>query len=427
LKAYSVGLKTSKEKGVSDAVTYYQQAIELDPNFARGYLSLGNSYAALGETGRASEYITKAFQLRDHASELEKLSITSDYYASVTGELDKAVQAYKELLTSYPHDYRAHVGLGTVYAAEGQYENAMEAYSEALRLEPDSIGAREGVANSLLALQRFDEVLKTIHQARTFEGSLVFHENLYAIAFLRGDAASMVEQQQWFAGKPEENLGLALASDTEAYGGHLGKARELTKRVVDSAIRADSKETGAIWRANAALQQAAYGNSAESRQAAAEALKLAPASQGVGVEARLRLPWRATRHEPSPWHKTWGNAFRWTPRCIHRTCRRGCSDCCAGRPICKSSYNKDIQETLRNPKAREVMSPKRLVSSTTYKTRVALDKPCKEYQGILIGQPKDSCSFGCIGFQLREQTPFILWAPMRSAVLYLSSSVASWT
>jgi serine/threonine protein kinase len=55
---------------------------------------------------------------------------------------------------------------------------------------------------------------------------------------------SMAEQQRWFAGKPEENSGLALASDTEAYGGHLGKARELTKQAVDSAIRADSKETG---------------------------------------------------------------------------------------------------------------------------------------------------------------------------------------
>ncbi len=62
----------------------------------------------------------------------------------------------------------------------------------------------------------------------------------------------MAEQQQWFAGKPEENFGLALASDTEAYGGHLGKARELTKRAVDSAIRADSKESGAIWQENAA-------------------------------------------------------------------------------------------------------------------------------------------------------------------------------
>src|SRR6202040_2752107 len=88
-------------------------------------------------------------------------------------------------------------------------------------------------------------------------------------------------------GKPEENWGLALASDTEAYAGHVRKAGELTKRAVDSAIRADSKESGAISQANAALQQAAYGNAAEARQSAAEALKLAPASPGVESETAL--------------------------------------------------------------------------------------------------------------------------------------------
>jgi predicted Zn-dependent protease len=97
----------------------------------------------------------------------------------------------------------------------------------------------------------------------------------------------MAEQQQWFAGKPEENWGLALASDTEAYAGHVSKARELTKRAVDSAIRADSKESGAIWQAIAAQREAAYVNSAEARQSAAEALKLVPTSQGVEVEAAL--------------------------------------------------------------------------------------------------------------------------------------------
>jgi outer membrane PBP1 activator LpoA protein len=110
---------------------------------------------------------------------------------------------------------------------------------------------------------------------------------LYALAFLGSDAASMAEGQKWFTGKPEENPGLALASDTEAYAGHLGKARELTKRAVDSAIRADSKETGAVWQAIAAQREAAYGNAAEARQSAAEALKLAPTSQGAGVEAAL--------------------------------------------------------------------------------------------------------------------------------------------
>jgi eukaryotic-like serine/threonine-protein kinase len=113
----------------------------------------------------------------------------------------------------------------------------------------------------------------------------------------------MAEQQQWFAGKPEyENYGLALASDTEAYAGHLGKARELTKRAVDSAIRADSKENGQYGRRmllSASKRLSAI--SAEARKSAAEALKLAPTKSGRREpKRRLRLPWRAIRHKPNP-------------------------------------------------------------------------------------------------------------------------------
>ncbi len=98
----------------------------------------------------------------------------------------------------------------------------------------------------------------------------------------------MAEQQQWFASKPESaTYGLALASDSAAYAGHLGKARELTRRAVDFAKQSDNKETAAIWQVNAALREAAYGNPAEARQSTAQALKLAPASQGVESEAAL--------------------------------------------------------------------------------------------------------------------------------------------
>jgi eukaryotic-like serine/threonine-protein kinase len=128
-----------------------------------------------------------------------------------------------------------------------------------------------------------------IHEAQARKlDDVGLHSDLYAMAFLGADSAAMAEQQQWYASKPEyEHFGLALASDTEAYAGHVAHARELTKRAVDSAIRADSKEGGAVWRANAAIQQAAYGYTREARLLAVEALKLAPASQGAGAEAAL--------------------------------------------------------------------------------------------------------------------------------------------
>ena len=92
----------------------------------------------------------------------------------------------------------------------------------------------------MLALQRFDEALQTVHevQARKLD-SFVIRNALYALAFLKMDSQAMTQQMQWFAGKPEENAGLSLVSDTEAYAGHLGKARELTKQSVDSSVVSD--------------------------------------------------------------------------------------------------------------------------------------------------------------------------------------------
>jgi DNA-binding winged helix-turn-helix (wHTH) protein/tetratricopeptide (TPR) repeat protein len=287
LRVYSLGLKAFGEKGPAAALPYHQRAVQLDPNFALGYDQLGLDYYDLSEVGRASESFSKAFRLREHASEWEKLAIAADYFLNVTGELDKAAQTYEEWIANYPRDDEAYSSISVVYASQGQYEKATEATNQALRLSP-SLGSYGNRASFALASQHFDEVLRITDEASLRKMDVFeFHSVLYALAFLKGNRAALAEQQQWFAGKPEENIGLALASDTEAFVGHLAKARELTKRAVDAAIRADSKESGAIWQANSALQQAAYGKLAQARQSAAEALKLAPTSKDVEVEAAL--------------------------------------------------------------------------------------------------------------------------------------------
>jgi eukaryotic-like serine/threonine-protein kinase len=288
LQAFSLGGKASREKGPAASLPYYQRAIQFDPNFAMGYDAVGNDYASLGEISRASDYFTRAFELREHASEWEKLTIAADYYENVTGELDKAAQIYQQEIESYPRRAVAYANLAIVFVEQGEYEKALEVTKQALLIEQDWLALHANLANDTLALQRFDETRQIIRegQARKLD-NYVFHNALYALAFFGSDSGAMAEQQQWFAGKPEENQGLSLASDTEAYAGRLGKALELTKRAVQSAVRADSKETGAVWQAIAAQREAAYGYPAEARRSAAQALKLAPAGQGAQVEAAL--------------------------------------------------------------------------------------------------------------------------------------------
>jgi len=285
LRAYSLGNKVP-QGDVRSALLYHQRAIAIDPNFAMGYWAVAVDYFNLGQEGRANEYIIKAFQLRDRTSERERLAITNAYYG-MTGELDKAAQAFQEAVGSYPREYTIR-GEGVIDLLRGHYENAEAAFSQSRSLDPDDVGLDVDLANSLLALQRFDEARQIIQQAQARKtDSFVFHNAIYELGFLQADSSAMAAQQQWFTGRPQENIGISLASDTEAYVGHLRRARELTGRSVDSAIHADSKETGAVWQEIAAQREAAFGNFAEAKRAAAKGLKLAPNSYEAQAEAAL--------------------------------------------------------------------------------------------------------------------------------------------
>jgi tetratricopeptide (TPR) repeat protein len=290
LQAYSLGEKAYREKNAAAALPYHQRAIQLDPRFALGHGAVGMDYISLGEQERAREYFTKAFELQERASERERLKITASYYSYVTGELEKGEQAYQEWVASYPRDYRAHLDLGSAYLFQGQYEKAAAAYRESFLLVPDNRALYENLVYALLALQRFDEARQFIReaQARNLD-DYTLHLQLYSLAFCANDFRTTAAEQQWFAGQPDlaSSNGLSLEADTEAYAGHAAKARELTKRSIDSAIRADIKETGAVSQAIAAQREAASGNAGEAKQQASGSLKLVPNNQAVEVEAAL--------------------------------------------------------------------------------------------------------------------------------------------
>ena len=291
LRAYSVGRRESAEQGTRVALIYDQKAIQLDPDFAMGYFAVGYDYFILGEVAQANQYFKKAFQLSTDISEREKLTIAAAYYQSVTGELDKAEQAYKEQIASYPRDAKAYLGLAIVYGQMGEYEAAAGMARQAIQLTPNDAASYGILAYDLIALQQLQEARQTIEQATARKlDDFVARQVLYALAFLSNDPGSMRQQAAWFTGKSAvENSGLSLESDTEAYFGHLRRARELTAQAVDSALRDSHNENAAMWLANAALREAAFGNVGESRHFAGEALKLNQASQTVESESALSL------------------------------------------------------------------------------------------------------------------------------------------
>jgi tetratricopeptide (TPR) repeat protein len=289
LKAYSLGRKALQQKGNTAAILLYKRAIELDPNFAVAYASLGSSYSNLGETGLASENIRKAYDLRDRVSEREKFRISNLYFTFVTGELEKANQVCDLWAQAYPRDYLPPSSLAVNYSYLGQYERAVTETLEALRLNPDISIEYDNLVQFYAYLNRFDEATAAYQQAMAHKLEVPgVYTALYGVAFLQDDIAEMQRQAARATGKPGENRLLSYQSDTEAFSGHLGKARDFSRRAIESGKRADKKETAAGWQMNAALREAEFGNMAQARNETAAALALA-STRDVQILAALAL------------------------------------------------------------------------------------------------------------------------------------------
>ena len=289
LQAYSLGAKAIAERDDNPgAVPLLQRAIRLDPNFATAYGLLGVSYDNLGETTLAAENTLKAYELRERVSERERLTIESFYYQLVLGDFEKARQSYELWAQTYPRDYVPATNLSFLYTLLGQYDKALSEAREAVRLEPANGINYENLALSCLFLNRLEEAQATVEEAqRKNLDSPYLHWILYQLAFMKNDAVGMAQQVAWATGKPGvENILLAAEADTGAYSGQLAKARELSRRAVASAQRAQEKETAAGYEASAALREALFGYPTEARQRAAAALAL---STGRDVQSRAAL------------------------------------------------------------------------------------------------------------------------------------------
>ena len=291
LKAYSLGVKAVIGRSPMAGIPLVNRAIELDPKFALAYSLLGSVYGELlAEPGMAAENMRKAYVLRDRVSERERFSITAAYYASVTEELEKAAQTGELWLQTYPRDPAAYNQLATISEYLGQYDKSVAASLAAIRIGGESALDYSNLMEAYTALNRLEDAKAAYREAlnRKLDNPFL-HDDLYSIAFLEGDSDEMKRQVAWAAGKPgAEDILLSADSDSEAFYGHLEKARELSQQAVKSAQRAELRETAALWQLNSALREAEFGNYERARQSTKIGLTMA-STRDVRTVAALIL------------------------------------------------------------------------------------------------------------------------------------------
>jgi DNA-binding winged helix-turn-helix (wHTH) protein/tetratricopeptide (TPR) repeat protein len=277
LKAYGAGKKIGETKGEAESIPYFKHAIDLDPNFALAYASLSGAYQNLGEGGISRGYAQKAFALRDRVTERENFGVQALYFNFVTGEREKAIENCTLWAQSYPRELTAHICLFFTREYLGRNEESLADGLECIRLEPDNGTCYGELVSVYGKLNRLSEA-KMIYQqglSRRLDHPFL-HGSRYFIAFLEDDPEEMERQVNWAAGKTgtEDSL-LADQSDTEAFFGRFAKARNLSRRVVESAVRHGQTDLVGQWQINGALREALVGNNGRARQQASLALSRA--------------------------------------------------------------------------------------------------------------------------------------------------------
>jgi serine/threonine protein kinase/tetratricopeptide (TPR) repeat protein len=287
LKLYSTGMKTHYNSGGAVGIPYFRRAVEMDPKFAMAYANMGLSYSEVGESVLSAESTTKAWQLRDRASDREKFFIDFLYDRNVTGNLEKAYQTLELWLQNYPRSGDPPTPqdlLGGISTnGTGRFERVLETAPKEIAVHPDFFNGYSSLALSNFYLDRFPEVETVLQRAIEHkQENPIFLVIRYNIAWLKGDQEQMDRAVGLAKGKRRAEHWMAHEQAfVLARSGHLGASGRLSNRAVDLALQEGSREEAASYRAAQAVWETLYGNTVEGKSNATAALEL---SKGRDVQ-----------------------------------------------------------------------------------------------------------------------------------------------
>ena len=277
LKAYTEGDQKRARGLDEESIPFYKMAVDLDPEFAIAYARLGAVYYNSEQRVLSNEYLTKAFERREHITEREKFYIQAHYYQEATGELDKAIATYELWTKVYPHDWIPFNNLGNANVSIGRAEAAIAASQEALRLNPNHGFPYMTLTLAYQWATRFPEAKAVGEKAEAVKlDSFTTHRVLHNIALMEGDQTSAQRERDWSNGNPLEGLMIHQDAEYLMSLGRVREARELFDHARATALEKQPKELAGSLAQDQAQYEADLGFSREARTLSDTALGMMP-------------------------------------------------------------------------------------------------------------------------------------------------------
>jgi eukaryotic-like serine/threonine-protein kinase len=283
LKAFSLGDEKHNTGNDLASIPFYKQAVELDPNFALAHARLGTVYSNYGQLDISEQYRKKAFELKDRASERERLYITSHYYAD-SGKLEKGNTTYELYKQTYPRDITPYINLSATELALGDFEKALETAKAGISVDPDESRGYGNSAVAYMGLNRLEEAKAVANDGlRVHPDFLFLHDTLANIALAQGDLATMAHEESLAKAQPDLEWGVFYRhGDIAASHGQLHQAEDFYEKARQVGQRVQVKSSEAYAVSEHAWVRALAGNRKE-------AIESANASLGIFQDYNQKL------------------------------------------------------------------------------------------------------------------------------------------
>ncbi len=271
LKAYSLGREQNSLRGnPNEALTLYQRAVELDPNFALAYIGLATIYYNKGEAELSAANAEKAFELISRVSESEKLTASFFYHFTVKGDLDKANELLRLSHQTYPRSASSLNNLSVSLGKLGLFEAALTQAQQAISLDPRNLQALHNRVELLIRLNRFDEARAALNTMSAQKlDTPPMHDFLFELGLAQDDPALAQQQIEWATAKPDALRALKWQAQLAARAGKLHEATRVYQRSLELQKQPEQAVRLQIVHA---LRQVALGLDAEAHKTLTEAL-----------------------------------------------------------------------------------------------------------------------------------------------------------
>ena len=165
---------------LDDATINYKKSLDINPSFAEAQNNLGNVYKELGQLDKAIDSYQKALDINPKYAEAHySIAITFQ----LLDEFEKMIEHLEVLISIQPKFFEAYNYLGIALKETGQFKSAVKAYEQAISIKPDSVEVHNNLGNVLKEFGQLNKAIESYKKAISINSEYPTLQNNLGNAF----------------------------------------------------------------------------------------------------------------------------------------------------------------------------------------------------------------------------------------------------